>query len=193
MGAGGESHHAFTAHTFALLLLVLNQTSKPAWRPFFTLTNMFWAIGVCHRCVRGVGSWAHTCVFPSCFRSSYFVGVDEDLISGLSGANLNRVILPYVSDGMTQVLACCDPLDANGWDKWPSKISTWNYGLWFPTAKAGGDEKLLIDGDGKKWFLVTYDIVGCELGKGVGRVQVYDWADEKKLASTGHFGALCRK
>jgi hypothetical protein len=64
---------------------------------------------------------------PAGSRSSYWVGVDAGLCAGLDTPSQGKVILPYVSDGMTQVLACFSALNgAKGWDAWPSKLTVWN-------------------------------------------------------------------
>ena len=121
-------------------------------------------------------------------RSCYFVGVDECLLSGMSTTNLARVILPYVSDGMTQPLACTDPLDKT-WDAWPRKITVWNYGCWFEN-NTGAAPAPSQSADGKKWFLVEYSVSGAVGGLGNGQTKIW-CCDSKKLLMTSAFQILC--
>jgi hypothetical protein len=141
-------------------------------------------------------------------RSAYWVGLPKTMFSGLTDENLSRVIIPYMCDGLTQPIACVDPLDKLGWNKWPSKITVWNYGLWFtatrpesyattrnadvsaadPTAFNSKDEK-----EGMKWFLIDYEILSNEWGKGLGRVNAWDWSNDRRHVASGNFTYLCRK
>ena len=128
--------------------------------------------------------------------TNYLVGVDERLLeskaenSALSLAqknNIEKVILPYVSDGMTQVLACADAMD-EVFEGWPSKLTVWNYGIWFEeNALAAIPKSKSIDG--KRWFVVSYSISGVIGGICNGRVQIYSYENKNLLASST-FSAL---
>jgi acyl-CoA thioesterase len=122
-------------------------------------------------------------------RSAYWVGVDPRLLRGLgASANLSRILLPYVSDGMTQVLAFSDPLDSV-WDAWPRQISVWNYSMWFSQSVP---PMLDIEASESKWFYVEYSMQGVDRDLGLGHVKLFDWPS-KALAASASFHCIGRK
>jgi hypothetical protein len=64
-------------------------------------------------------------------------------------------------------------------------------GLWFPATAQVEEKREGVSS--KKWFLVSYDVLSMEHGKGVGRVELFDWANEKRRAASGNFSVMCMK
>lgn len=79
--------------------------------------------------------------------TSYFVGVPNSM--GLH----SKVILPYISDCMTQVLSACDTLDAV-WDGWPSKLTVWSYSMNLQCNGGGSEGKPFVDDEGTRWYVI---------------------------------------
>ena len=127
-------------------------------------------------------------------QSSNNSGVTQYLIS-IPGelATEKKIVLPYISDCMTQVLACADPMDKL-WEKWPGKLTVWNYGVWFhrngPESGSEGDENDSIV-DGKKWFIIEYSVSGAEGGLVQGANKIYDYPSGQ-LLSNSSFSALMK-
>ena len=121
-------------------------------------------------------------------KSAFFVGIEPALKQGLGeSSNLARLLLPYCSDGMTQVLAFSHPLDSL-WDAWPRQISVWNYAMWFsqsapPSVGPPGEIK---------WLFVEYSMQGLDRDLGLGHVRLYDWPS-KALTASSTFHTICRK
>ncbi|GMI46129.1 hypothetical protein TrCOL_g5963 [Triparma columacea] len=105
--------------------------------------------------------------------TSYFVGVPNTM----SSIGAGYPILPYLSDGMTQVLACCRSLDDH-WSSWPEKLTVWNYSTSFSPSVAGSP---YVDDGGLRWYVLSYDFQGVHLGLGSGSVRVYDLGGEGVL------------
>ena len=137
-------------------------------------------------------------------QTRFFVGVDAGLVpicnaapdknnfeEMVEKANANRQIIPYVSDGITQVLACCDPLDSKIKD-WPSKLTVFNYGTWYDNNSIfneANEGNSLIDN--KRWFIATYNCSGAEGGITNGSVTLHSY-DTRALLSSSRFGCLLK-
>lgn len=125
---------------------------------------------------------------PEPDKSAFYVGIEPTLMRGLgASSNLARLLLPYCSDGMTQVLAFSHPLDSL-WDAWPRQISVWNYAMWFsqsapPSVGPPGEIK---------WLFVEYHMQGLDRDLGLGHVRLYDWPS-KTLTASSTFHSICRK
>ena len=117
-------------------------------------------------------------------KSTYYVGVPKSL------ALNTKTVLPYISDGMTQVLACNDVLDPH-LSSWPAKLTVWNYSMMFE-CNASEDRALpYLDGDGKRWFTIEYTVSGARDGFGTGSTRIMDVGGP--LLSTATFSYLLLK
>ncbi|GMH50885.1 hypothetical protein TrVE_jg10780 [Triparma verrucosa] len=114
-------------------------------------------------------------------RTSYFIGVPADLISG---SDL-KTLIPYISDSMTQVLSACDFLDTV-WKGWPSKLTVWNYSINYHTYSSEGSG--YVDSSGIRWFVIDYVFAGAQDGVGNGVNNI--WNLNGELLSTGSYQVL---
>jgi len=125
--------------------------------------------------------------------TGYWVGIHPSLHAGLGPGNAARLLLPYTSDGMTQVLAFSDPLDSL-WEAWPRSLTVWNYGMWFSQSTPPDLAPAIVGSPPTetKWFFLEYSMQGLEHDLGIGHVKLFDWPSKNMMASST-FHALCRK
>jgi len=89
-----------------------------------------------------------------------------------------------------QVLACCDSLDTK-FKSWPSKLTVFNYGVWFENNNILKEDNSSDIVDGKKWFIASYNCNGAEGGIVNGSVSLHSYST-KKLLSSSRFGCLMK-
>jgi acyl-CoA thioesterase II len=131
--------------------------------------------------------------------STYFVGVDASFLTSTQGSDnvygeVERLVLPYISDCMCQVLACSDTMDSK-WQAWPRKNTVWNYSTLFHRngrKKTGLTLPVLIHD--KRWFVITYDISGAEGGivNGQNKVWEYNGSGVGDLLCTSLFQCMMK-
>ena len=120
-------------------------------------------------------------------KSVFYVGVPVEL------AISTKTVLPYISDGMTQVLACHDVLDPF-LKAWPSKLTVWDYAMTFEcNGPKGGEDRArpFLDNIGKRWFAIEYTISGARDGLGTGTTRIMDI--DGPLLSSATFSYLLLK
>jgi hypothetical protein len=124
-------------------------------------------------------------------RAGLFLGVSNELWDGLESDDWNKLILPYVSDGLSQPMACFSSVLDDVWPGWPTKITVWNYNVQF---EDNGFHKIKCkdrdNDDDRRWFYVEYSLGGARDGIGCGQTKVWDVTSRSLVASTS-FQVLC--